>query len=90
LHLVSELFSSCLFKEGDNHGKESQTDSLGIDEESQTEPADLTNGNGPLITIQRLKDNSELLQYYTGLIDYDHFLYVFHSLGPAAENLKYR
>jgi hypothetical protein len=45
---------------------------------------------GPLISIHRWKENPDAIAFYTGFQSYDHFLYLFQSLGPAAEQLSYR
>lgn len=54
------------------------------DQESQS------GGGVPLITVQQFKDNPDFIKYYTGFEDYDHFVYVFSCLGPAAHELKYK
>ena len=39
--------------------------------------------------IQDLKDRPNAIKYYTGFLDYEHFKFFFHCLGPAATNLNY-
>ncbi len=39
--------------------------------------------------IQDLKDKPNAIKYYTGFLDYEHFQFFFHCLGPAATNLNY-
>ena len=42
------------------------------------------------LSINRIKSDAEKIHYYTGFDDYEHFLYVYRSLGPAAEELLYK
>jgi hypothetical protein len=37
-----------------------------------------------------MKDSRDSVAFYTGFQSYDHFLYLFQSLGPAAEQLDYK
>ena len=43
-----------------------------------------------VLSLDRLKNNREMMQYYTGLDDFDQFIYAFQSLGPASTDLKYK
>lgn len=45
---------------------------------------------GQLISIEQLEENAEMIKYYTGFQGYDHFIYLFQGLGPAANNLEYK
>ena len=40
-------------------------------------------------SIYKFKDDSKVINYYTGLDDYEHVMFVFHLLGPAAFELNY-
>ncbi len=42
------------------------------------------------VSIESLKLLPGAIHYYTSLTDYDHFVYVFQCLGPAAFHLKYQ
>lgn len=41
------------------------------------------------ITVEKYKYQPKLIQHYTGFDNYDHFMFVFYLLGPAAEDLDY-
>ncbi|XP_046543594.1 uncharacterized protein LOC124253791 [Haliotis rubra] len=41
-------------------------------------------------SIDMYINNSKAVHYYTGFQNYDHFMYFFHSLGPAAYELNYQ
>ncbi len=41
----------------------------------------------PLFSLERFKDNAKAIQFYTSFQDYNHFLYVFQCLRPAAHHL---
>ena len=43
-----------------------------------------------LLSVDRIKNNPEMLQYYTSFDDYEHFSYVFQGLGPAKYHLTYQ
>ena len=43
----------------------------------------------PMFSIEKFSSNNELLHFYTGLESYTKFMFVLHSLGPAAYCLKY-
>ena len=48
--------------------------------------------SGPTIaySIERFRDDPAAVKFYTGFQSYDHFIYVFQCLGPAAHRLKYQ
>lgn len=41
-------------------------------------------------SIENLRKQPEVVKYYTGFIDYEHFMYFFSCLGPAAFHLSYQ
>ncbi|XP_013420404.1 uncharacterized protein LOC106180817 [Lingula anatina] len=44
----------------------------------------------PKLSIEELSTNDKMLNYYTGLQNHEHFVYVLSTLGPAAYHLNYR
>jgi hypothetical protein len=43
-----------------------------------------------LVSIHRFKSSPEAVKLFTGFSDFDHFLYLYQCLGPAAEHLTYK
>ena len=43
-----------------------------------------------VFSIETLKNQPEIVKYYTGFVDYDHFMYFLSCLGPAAFHLSYQ
>ena len=41
-------------------------------------------------SIETLKNQPEIIKYYTGFLNYDHFMYFLSYLGPAAFHLSYK
>ncbi|CAC5357381.1 unnamed protein product [Mytilus coruscus] len=41
-------------------------------------------------SIENFRDNPEAVSFYTGFRFYEHFMFLFHALGPAAYELKYK
>ncbi|XP_063437815.1 uncharacterized protein LOC134718896 [Mytilus trossulus] len=41
-------------------------------------------------SIERFMDNPKAVSFYTGFKSYEHFMFLFHALGPAAYELKYK
>ncbi|XP_076073051.1 uncharacterized protein LOC143044775 [Mytilus galloprovincialis] len=41
-------------------------------------------------SIENFINNPKAVSYYTGFSCYDHFIFLFHSLGPAAYELNYK
>jgi hypothetical protein len=70
--------------------KSCQTDNLGCDQDMQTDPVARMTAKGPLISIHGLKDDPDAIAFYTGFQSFDHFIYLYQSLGPAAEQLSYK
>ena len=57
--------------------------------DTQTEECcDDTGSNFPSISIKSL--SAEMIKYYAGFDDFEHFKYAFDFLGPAAYDLKYK
>jgi hypothetical protein len=46
--------------------------------------------SSPLLSIHKFEGNPEMIKFYTGFDNYEHFLYVYRCPGPAAEELKYK
>ena len=46
-------------------------------------------GEIPIFSLERFKDDPVAMQYYTSFDDYEQFMYVFRSLGPATYHLEY-
>ena len=44
--------------------------------------------NDAPISVERLKDSPQMMNYYTGFEDFNHFMHVYQSLGPAAADLE--
>jgi hypothetical protein len=74
----------------DRLAKGSQTETETAELRCQTESGSDPGPSGPALSIFKLEHNPEMVKFYTGLETYGHFLYVFHCLGPAAEELQYR
>jgi hypothetical protein len=45
---------------------------------------------GPMLSMHKIRENDDAIQFYTGLRSYSHFLYVLKCLGPAAHHLDYK
>jgi hypothetical protein len=43
-----------------------------------------------LVSIHRFKSSPEAVKLFTGFSDFNHFLYLYQCLGPAAEHLTYK
>ncbi len=63
------------------------TDNKSVDKACQT---DHTTELSQLFKIEMFKNQSKLVQFYTGFQNYEHFMYAYHCLGPAAEHLNYQ
>ena len=93
--MSEEIFDS------DNLTKASQNDNAGMPVEYQTDDLSTNTAQagaaatkrthvGQLVSIEQLKENEEMMKYYTGFGQYDHFIFLFQGLGPAANDLKYK
>jgi hypothetical protein len=47
-------------------------------------------GGKQIMSIENLKNQPNVIKYYTGFLDYEHFLYFFSCLGPAAYCLSFQ
>jgi hypothetical protein len=70
--------------------KGSQTETETDEQECQTESGPDSRLSGPALSIFKFEHNPEMVKFYTGFETYEHFLYVYHCLGPAAEELQYK
>ena len=41
-------------------------------------------------SLEQFRENPRAIHYYTGFDDYEHVMFIFHILEPAAYELKYR
>lgn len=49
-----------------------------------------TSGGRHILAIKSLTDQPEMVKYYTGFVNFVHFMYFFSCLGPAAYHLSYQ
>jgi len=70
--------------------KSCQTEHYGREQEVQTDPVPDLTSKGPLISIHRLKEDPETIYFYTGFQSFDHFMYLYQSLGPAVDQLNFQ
>lgn len=71
--------------------KESSTQTECEMTDKEVETCDLPRSKDePVLSIHNLKDKPNAVLHFTGFESYEHFIYLFQCLGPAANNLSYK
>ena len=78
------MYKLVLFISEPSHKEmDTQTDSV------STKDSSTQSGDMPLFSVRKFINDPEAMHFYTGLDNYENFIFVLHTLGPAAYDLMY-